>query len=295
MEAKAQEEEIGEGAARPVTFAGHHGVAVAGDAWGNPDDPPVILLPGGGQTRHAWGGTAEKLADAGWYALSLDLRGHGDSGWAPDADYELSAFVGDLLAVRATFERRPAVVGASLGGITALLAEGESPGNEFSAIVLVDIAPRMEPEGIQRIVAFMRAHLDGFPDLDAAADAIAEYMPHRPRRTDLSGLGKNLRLGRDGRYRWHWDPEFINGRQRPGGPQQPHRLLAAARNLEIPALLVRGQMSDVISEASVAEFLEACPHAKYVDVSDAGHMVAGDKNDVFSSAVIEFLNEVRRG
>jgi len=293
VEAKTQGEGNSRVAVRSVTFEAHRGVTIAGDAWGDPDDTPVILLPGGGQTRHAWGGTAEKLAEAGWYALSLDLRGHGDSGWAPDADYELSAFVRDLLAVRATFERRPAVVGASLGGITALVAEGESPGNEFSAIVLVDIAPRMEPEGIERIVAFMRAHLDGFPDLDAAADAIAEYLPHRPRRADASGLSKNLRLGRDGRYRWHWDPEFINGRHRPAGPQQPHRLLAAARNLDIPALLVRGQMSDVISEASVAEFLEACPHAKYVDVSDAGHMVAGDKNDVFASAVIEFLNEVR--
>ncbi len=280
-------------AVRPVSFEGHKGVTIAGDAWGNPGDPPVILLPGGGQTRHAWGGTAEKLAAAGWYALSLDLRGHGESEWAPDADYAWGAFVGDLLAVRATFATRPAVVGASLGGITALLAEAESPGTEFSAIVLVDIAPRIEPEGIQRIVAFMRAHLDGFADLEAAADAIAEYMPHRPRRTDVAGLGKNLRLGRDGRYRWHWDPEFISGVRRPTGSQQPDRLLAAAHRLAIPALLVRGQLSDVISEASVAEFLAACPHAKYVDVSDAGHMVAGDKNDVFAGAVVEFLDEVR--
>jgi pimeloyl-ACP methyl ester carboxylesterase len=285
--------ETAQAGARPVTFAGRNGVTVAGDAWGSPNDPPVILLPGGGQTRHAWGGTARRLAEAGWQAVSLDLRGHGDSDWAPDADYELDAFIGDLLAVRASFAQRPAVVGASLGGVTALLAQGESPGDEFSAIVLVDIAPRMEREGVERIVSFMRAHLDGFPNLEAAADAIAQYLPHRPRRADMGGLSKNLRLGRDGRYRWHWDPEFVMGMRRSTASRQPDRLLAAASNIRIPALLIRGQMSDVISEASAAEFLGAVPHAKYVDVSNAGHMVAGDKNDVFADAVIEFLSEVR--
>jgi non-heme chloroperoxidase len=275
--------------ARRVYFEGHGGVTLAGDAFGDPMSPPVILLPGGGQTRHAWGTAAERLAAQGWYALALDLRGHGDSSWASDGDYSLTAFVGDLLRVTETLRRAPVIVGASLGGITGLLAAGETAPQAFAALVLVDIAPRMESDGVERIVGFMRAHLDGFDSLEAAADAITEYLPRRPRPKDLSGLTKNLRLGEDRRYRWHWDPAFVLGSKRPSGSQQPERLLAAARRLTIPALLVRGQMSEVISEAGAREFLEAVPHARYVDVSDAGHMVAGDRNDVFAQAVIDFL------
>jgi non-heme chloroperoxidase len=280
---------------RVVRFAGDGGLALVGDAWGDPAAPPVVLLPGGGQTRHAWGNTAAALADEGWYAMALDLRGHGESGWAPDADYRLDKFVDDLLAVAAALQQPPAVVGASLGGMTALLAQGERERAVFSAIVLVDIAPRIEPEGVERIVAFMRAHLDGFASLDEAAGAIAEYLPHRPRPRDLSGLRKNLRHDADGRYRWHWDPEFAVGMRRPSGSQHPDRLEAAARRLRIPTLLVRGRMSDVISEAGARHFLELAPHAEFVDVSGAGHMVAGDRNDVFAAAVIDFLRRVRTG
>jgi pimeloyl-ACP methyl ester carboxylesterase len=276
-----------------VAFTGHNGVALVGDAYGHAGDPAVILLPGGGQTRHAWGGTACALAAEGWYALSLDLRGHGDSAWAPDGDYTLDAFVGDLCHVAASLERKPAVVGASLGGITALLAAGEVEGGVPACVVLVDIVPRMEKDGVDRIVAFMRAHMDGFDSLEDAADAIGEYIPHRPRPSDLSGLSKNLRRTADGRYRWHWDPEFVVGIHRPNGSQDPERLLAAARRLTVPTLLVRGRMSDVISEAGAREFLAAVPQAKYVDVSGAGHMVAGDRNDVFAQAVIDFLRPLR--
>jgi pimeloyl-ACP methyl ester carboxylesterase len=275
---------------RPVSFSGHNGVTIAGDAYGDPGAPPAIFLPGGGQTRHAWGGAAQTLAADGWYALSLDLRGHGDSSWAPDGDYSLEAFVGDLCSVVAQLDRRPAVVGASLGGITALLTAGEVEGPPTSAIVLVDIVPRMEKDGVDRIVTFMRAHMEGFASLEAAADAVAAYIPHRPRPADLSGLAKNLRRGNDGRYRWHWDPEFVTGTQRPNGSQNPERLLAAARRLTVPTLLVRGRMSDVISEAGAREFLAAVPHARYVDVSGAGHMVAGDRNDIFAQAVTDFLH-----
>ncbi len=277
----------------PVSFRGRDGLEIRGDAWGDPRRPPVILLPGGGQTRHAWGGAAAALAADGWYALALDLRGHGESGWAADSDYSLEAFAADLLAVAESLGRPPVVVGASLGGMTALLAQGESDRPVFAAVVLVDIAPRMEPEGVERIVAFMRAHLDGFGSLEEAADAISEFIPHRPRPKDMSGLAKNLRRDADGRYRWHWDPEFVVGMRRPSGSQQPDRLLAAARRLPVPVLLVRGQMSDVISEEGAAEFLAAVPQARYADVSDAGHMVAGDRNDAFAAAVIDFLREVR--
>jgi pimeloyl-ACP methyl ester carboxylesterase len=271
------------------------GVDLAADAYGDPGQPPVLLLHGGGQTRHAWGSTCTALATSGMYAVALDSRGHGDSGWAPDGDYSMEAFVADIAAVVATFDSPPAIVGASMGGLTALVAEGEEPRDIASALVLVDVAPRLELEGILRIIGFMSARPEGFAAVDEAADAIAEYLPHRPRPSDLRGLAKNLRQGDDGRYRWHWDPAFLSGPKRLTASGDPDRLLRAAEALDVPTLLVRGRLSDLVSEEGVSEFLGAVPHAEFVDVSDAGHMVAGDRNDAFTSAVVDFVTRVMPG
>jgi len=273
-----------------VEFRGKGGIRLIGDAFGDPGARPVVLLHGGGQTRHAWGGTAAALAAAGWYAVALDLRGHGDSEWAADGDYSVDTLAADLHCVARALGR-PAVVGASLGGITALLAEGEAPEPITRAIVLVDVAPRVELPGVARIVGFMTGRPEGFASLDEAADAIAAYNTHRPRPTDLSGLQKNLRQGDDGRYRWHWDPALMSDK-RPGATQNPERQEAAARRLTVPTLLVRGRMSDLLSETGARAFLAIVPHARYADVSGAGHMVAGDRNDAFTRAVVDFLADV---
>jgi len=271
------------------------GLTLVADAYGDDGAPPVLLLHGGGQTRHAWAGTGVALAAEGYYAVSLDLRGHGESDWCPNGDYRHNAFAADTAAVAASFDRPPVLVGASLGGLSSLfaLAEARSAGRPTpaAALVLVDIATRMQVDGARRILAFMNAHPDGFESLDEAADAIHAYNPHRPRPKDPSGLEKNLRLRGDGRYRWHWDPAFVEGRLTPSAMNELDRLDDAARSLEIPALLVRGRMSDLLSEDDAQHFLDLAPHARFVDVSNAGHMVAGDRNDQFSRAVIDFLTE----
>ena len=173
---------------RRVTYRSRDGLELVGDAWGDPTAPPVVFLPGGGQTRHAWGKTARGLGERGWYAVSMDLRGHGDSGWARDGNYLLEAYVSDLGVVAESFERKPAVVGASLGGITGLLAAGAPDPLALSALVLVDIAPRMEPAGVERIIGFMQAQPEGYESLEEVAQAIATYLPHREPPRDLAGL-----------------------------------------------------------------------------------------------------------
>lgn len=283
-------------APRAVSFTGADGLTLRGDAWGEAGAPPVLLLHGGGQTRHSWAGTAARLGAEGWRAIALDARGHGESDWAEGGAYGLDHFVGDLRSVAAGFAQPPAVVGASLGGMTALIAAGEATETVASAVVLVDVTPRLEPRGVERIISFMESAPEGFASLEEAADRIAAYRAHRARPSDLSGLAKNLRRGGDGRYRWHWDPAFLDGR-RPAARDSrsailnPHRLIEAAGRLRVPTLLVRGRESDVVSEEGVAEFLRAAPRARFRDVSGAGHMVAGDRNDAFTSAVIEFLSE----
>ena len=280
-------------------FVGRDGNRIAADAAGDPSAPPVVLLHGGGQTRHSWKSSVATLAEKGWRAYAIDLRGHGDSEWAADGDYTLDAFAGDVVAITRQLDAQPALVGASLGGVASLAAIGESPEPIARALVLVDVAPRIEEQGRLRIGAFMAEHMnDGFASLDEVADAIAAYNPHRPRPTDLRGLEKNLRRRDDGRWYWHWDPTFIGGRL--GGTDEtrsslidPHRLEAAARKLTVPTLLVRGRVSDLLSERGAQELLEMVPHAQMVDVAGAGHMVAGDRNDLFDQAVVSFLESVR--
>ena len=277
-----------------LRFRTSGGVELVADARGDDADPVVLLAHGGGQTRHSWGGTAAVLARHGWCAISLDLRGHGQSGWSHDGDYRFGRFAEDVADVAEQLDR-PAMVGASLGGLTGLLVEGRA-GGTFRSLVLVDITPRMEPDGVDRILAFMGETMEqGFGSLDEAADTVAAYNPHRPRTNDASGLAKNLRQDEDGRWRWHWDPAFLTGMgEDPGSPLESefHR---AARTISLPTLLVRGRMSDLVSDETAREFLADAPHAEYVDVSDAGHMVAGDRNDAFTSAVVDFLDRHRSG
>ncbi len=263
-------------------------VRVAGDSWRDPNGPLVVLQHGGGQTRHAWKGAGELLANAGYYVVAFDARGHGDSDWASDGRYDQDIMVEDLKCViSALGNRRAALVGASMGGGTSLVAVGEDH-VDATALVLVDVAPRIEEDGVAKIRAFMSQHPEGFYSLQGVAEAIANYQPHRKRPRNLEGLGKNVRLGADGKYRWHWDPKFRRSTRFDLGKRQL-RLEACARNLKLPTLLVRGGMSDVLSDQGAREFLQLCPRCEYVNVTDAAHMVAGDRNDIFGNAVIAFL------
>ncbi|MET0595323.1 MAG: alpha/beta hydrolase [Polyangiaceae bacterium] len=273
-----------------ITFRGDEGITLVGDAYGDPSDPPVLLLHGGGQTRHAWGDTSAELAAAGYYAIALDGRGHGESDWSPSGSYVVDSFIADLKRVLAELGTKPALVGASLGGLTSLIAEGESPGLA-RAVVLVDIATTAKLEGIRRIVDFMSQKPEGYASLQEVADAIAAYQPQRKRPPSLEGLAKNVRQGPDGRYRWHWDPKFLRRSTPETSPLRPERLQAAAHALTVPTLLVRGKLSDVVGDDEARKFLEHVPHAKYVDVSGAGHMIAGDNNDHFTEAVLAFLRD----
>jgi len=270
-------------------FPTHDGIELVADIGGDPEAVPVVLLHGGGQTRHSWKNAAGALVDAGYHVINLDLRGHGDSGWSPQGVYTGAVFVADVRTVLAALPRPAILVGASLGGMVSLAAQGGAKDDFAAALVLVDIAPKVEPEGVQQIVQFMAMTRDGFDSLEAAADAIAHYLPHRPKPQQLDGLRKNLNLGPDGRFRWHWDPEFVTGAQRPRAEDVQQQLQAAARTLRIPTLLVRGAKSHLVSDDSVADMRALVPHAEFVDVLGAHHMVAGDENDAFNQAVIEFL------
>lgn len=271
-----------------IEFKGRGG-RIVGDRWESAGGRgTLLLLHGGGQTRHSWSRSGPRFSDAGWTTISIDARGHGDSDWAPDGDYSADALVADLGDVIQQLGESPVLVGASMGGLTALMAEGESIVSA-RALVLVDVAPRIEPDGAARILEFMSSAPDGFASLEEVADAVAAYNPHRPRPTRLDGLRKNVRLGADGRWRWHWDPAFLRVPDEPRRQVTHERLVAASRHIAVPTMLVRGLSSDIVSADGAAELLQLIPHAE-VKEARAGHMVAGDDNDVFASQVVDFLD-----
>ena len=271
------------------------GVRIVADRRGDPGARAVVFLHGGGQTRRSWGRAAGAVAQCGWQAVTVDFRGHGESGWAGDGDYSLASFAGDVLTVLGELPPQPVLVGASLGGFTSMLLAGALAPGSAGGVVLVDIVPDMDPMGATRVHNFMNDRMQsGFATLDEVADAIHKYNPNRARPTDLEGLRNNLRH-RDGRWYWHWDPAFIDGTATypPIEVIQVDRMHAAVDALAargVPMLLVRGQMSDLVTEERAAAFLARYPRTDFVDVSGAGHMVAGDRNDHFAAAVVGFLD-----
>jgi pimeloyl-ACP methyl ester carboxylesterase len=281
-------------AAETFTTCGVGGTRIVADRLGDPETPAVVFLHGGGQTRRSWGKAAAAVAERGWQAVTVDLRGHGESDWSEGGDYRLTSFALDVQEVLRQVPPQPVLVGASLGGFTTMLLAGEISPAIARTVVLVDIVPNMDESGANRVHNFMADRVkSGFESLDEVADMIAEYNPHRPRPTDFDGLRTNLRR-RGNRWYWHWDPKFISNTASlpPTEVADVDRMNAAVETIlagGIPMLLVRGQMSDLVSQERADEFLARFPQVEFVDVHGAGHMVAGDRNDVFADAVLDFL------
>lgn len=278
-----------------IELPGHGGIRLVGDIAGPDDGFPVLLLHGGGQTRNSWGRALDALAAHGARAVAIDMRGHGDSDWSPDGRYLPEDFGADVEhLVRAYSERsgarRVLLVGASMGGIAALIAASRLD-DLVAGLVLVDIVPDIRMDGARRILDFMNAAPDGFVSLDAAADAVAAYLPHRPRPALAEGLKRNLRQQPNGRWTWHWDPRLVREvlsdieLVRDG-------LDDAAAGITVPTLLIRGLLSDIVDDQGVAHLRGLIPHVEVVDIADAAHTAATDDNDAFVSAVLAFADRI---
>jgi len=268
------------------------GVELAIARFGSPEAPALVFAHGFGQTRQAWAGSAAALARNDWHCITADARGHGMSGWRDDGAYDFTQFVDDLVRVARVPVEKPILIGASMGGLLGLRAQAEHA--PFRALVLVDITPRWEAAGVERILTFMRAHPQGFASVEEAANAIAHYLPHRSARKSPERLRAMLVPSANGRLCWHWDPRLLEVIPADGARQQEH-LLDAARRIRVPVLLISGERSDIVSDSTIEEFMRCVPHAQHVRVAHATHMVVGDRNDAFTAAVEQFITPLREG
>jgi pimeloyl-ACP methyl ester carboxylesterase len=279
--------------AQTVKFRGVDDLVLVADEWnrGAPSAagrPSILMLHGGGQNRFSWKNTGQILAEEGFHVIALDSRGHGDSDRAPDANYTVDGLCADTLAVLDQIGRPVILIGASMGGMTGMLVADVAGPERVTKLVLVDVVPRYDKDGSARIRDFMASGVNGFETLEEAADAVAAYLPYRTKPRSPEGLKKNLRL-RDGRWYWHWDPAFLTA---PDDDRfvRMQKLEQAVVDLTIPILLIRGKLSDVVSPEGVKDFLAKVPSAEFVELSDAGHTAAGDDNDAFSDAVVQFVS-----
>ena len=280
----------------PMMLPAADGLKLAADVYGPEDGPPLLLLHGMGQTRQSWGQAGERLAAQGWRAYAIDMRGHGDSDWPEQSAYEHGDVGRDVTALCELFEQPPLVVGASMGGVCSLVAQSSSDQQLFRGLVLVDIAPDVDMEGGKRIMSFMAANEHGYDSLEDAAKSISAYRGST-RTPSTSGLAKVLRKHEDGRWHWHWDPRMLDSRKgwindataaEAYGQKMRAVMVAGGERLTVPTLLVRGGSSDVVSAEAAQALTQIIPHATFVDVADATHMVAGDKNDAFTQAILDF-------
>lgn len=278
-----------------LQFQTEEEITIIADAYGNPTNNPILLLHGGGQTRNSWKKTGEILAAQGWYVIATDARGHGDSSWSKQGNYSFDYLQKDLVAIVQSLDKTPILIGASMGGICSLAALHYHP-NLAKGLILVDVSPRIEKKGTDRIFAFMSAKPEGYASLEEVQAAVSAYLPQRKNIGSLNGLKKNLRQLPNGRYSWHWDPAMLKVWQRKtndvANKETEDFLMNALVNLTIPAMLVRGGISDVVSKEIVEELKLAAPDLTYIDVAEAGHMVAGDSNHVFTNALLEFLDNL---
>jgi pimeloyl-ACP methyl ester carboxylesterase len=262
------------------------GTRLIGDRIHAQRQPSVMFAHGFGQTRQSWSNTQFRLAELGIASQASDMRAHGESDRNDVAcDYQVDQFVDDTVHLARQLPSNPILVGASMGGLTGLMAQAKA--NVFSALVLVDVTPRWEAAGMQRILGFMNAFPDGFDSYDHAAEVIAHYLPHRRERKSNQQLQFLLRP-ENNRLHWHWDRRLLNEFVE-GSDSLQESIRNAAKTIDVPVLLISGGKSDLVSEDTVGDFLDLVPHATHQSLPNATHMVAGDDNDAFSDTLIHFL------
>jgi pimeloyl-ACP methyl ester carboxylesterase len=262
------------------------GLMLAGEAYGDSAAPPVLFFHGGGQSRNAWIGSAKAVAKAGYYGVSFDLRGHGDSDWAADSDYLLDAFGRDVERLISCFDQPVTLVGASRGGQAALVGGSHHP-DRVRLIMLADVAPLMRDDGVDGIREFFAEGEAGFATLDDAADSLARHL-NQPRMEDSSRLTRAMRRDDAGRWHWRWDPatgrrEFLHP------PSEGEALLAAAARVKSPIVLVRAELSHLLTDDGVARFGQLAPQLEVITAKGVGHMFTADRNDAFAAQLLECL------
>lgn len=264
------------------------GVALIADVRGPQDGVPLVLLHGGGQSRHIWQIAAERFAALGYKSAVTDLRGHGDSDWSQNGNYQAERFVTDLLSLVEKLGSPAVLVGASFGGHISLLTASHSP-SSVRALVLCDVTPWIEGDKTKAIRMKMRGASTGYVTIE---DAASHLGPVVGTDSDLKRIRRRLRVGSDGRFYWRWDPQFFTCQEEESATLTA-TLQAAAASLSVPTLLIRASLSEIVTEEQVLRFVQTVPGCTATEISGARHTVRNADNEAYAAIIAAFLHTLR--
>ena len=259
--------------------------------WGEPQNPPVLLLHGFAQTCHSWDFVALSLCDS-FRVMALDQRGHGDSDWASDGDYSPEVHQRDIRAiVEALGLNQIVLMGLSMGGRNAFTYAANHP-EKVKALVIVDAAPQNQRAGSENIRRFVQQE-DELDSIDDFVKRVQKYNPRRPAEQIRGSIMHNLKQLANGRWTWKYD-KLLRSPDRPFAADTAltERLWGYAERVNSHTLVVRGAASDVVAMDTAEELHRRIPNSKLATIEKAGHLVMGDNPSGFQKAVREFLAEV---
>ena len=235
-------------------------------------EPELVLIHGGAQNAHTWDTVALAL---GRPLVAVDLPGHGYSDHRPAHDYGPVSMAGDIaVAIEALAPRAEAVVGMSLGGLTAICLAADH-GHLVARLGIVDVTPGTDHAKAEPIIAFVDGpeHFDSF---EAILERTVEHNPTRSESSLRRGVLHNAHEMQDGRWTWNYD------RMRDwktGGGSEPafEGLWDKVSLIAAPTALWQGGAWSVVDDADVAEWTRRLPGTVHVVVSGAGHSIQGDR------------------
>jgi pimeloyl-ACP methyl ester carboxylesterase len=256
--------------------------------WGG-SGHPILFLHGGGLNAHTWDVVAVMLRDR-YHCIALDQRGHGDSEWSPGIDYGVETQVGDVEGFIAQLGlKNPVLVGQSMGGLNSM-AYAIRHSDLLKGLVVVDVGPEINPAGTQRIREFSST-----PELDspdAFLKRAVEFNPLRNPEVLRRSLFYNLRQLPNGKWSLKHDQRRASEEAWRITTAQRERLSSQVSRISCPTLIVRGGLSDVLSDEGAEKFAKSLPHARWVKVEQAGHNVQGDNPRGLLDVINPFLREI---
>jgi pimeloyl-ACP methyl ester carboxylesterase len=257
--------------------------------WGSPEAPTVVLLHGFAQTAHSWDLVSLSLADR-FHVVSVDARGHGDSDWAPNAEYSTADHRRDVRALVKHLDTSPlTLIGLSMGGGTAYSSVAENP-DDYRAVVIVDTGPVGDPIGRDRIQNFARLP-DELDTLDEFVERIHAYVPDRPIEQVRATVVYNVRENSDGKWTWKYD-KVLRDPERPRKGIPEGQAWEYLSSINCPALLIRGAKSDVLKPDTALKMKSTMKDCTFATVDKAGHLVPGDNPVGFIAVVGPWLDRV---